>query len=62
MIHKQTKLKYIPKNQKTSYSSICEIFDLNFKKILRLVPLLPAIKDDFIAMKDSCNDLILSNI
>ena len=59
MIHKQTKLKYIPKNQKTSYSSICEIFDLNFKKILRLVPLLPAIKDDFIAMKDSCNDLHL---
>ena len=59
MIHKQTELKYITKNQKTSYSSICEIFDLNFKKILRLVPLLPAIKDDFIAIQDCCNDLHL---
>ena len=59
MIHKQTKLKYIPKNQKTSYSSICEIFDLNFKKILRLIPLLPSIKDDFVVIKKPSNDLFL---
>ena len=35
------------------------MFDLNFKKICRLIPLLPAIKDDYIAVKDSLNILHL---
>ena len=36
-----------------------ELFDLNFIKICRLIPLLPAITDDYIAKKDSLKNLHL---
>ena len=49
MIDDQTQIRIIyEQRRKVSYSNICELFDLNFRKICRLVPLLPAIKDDYI--------------
>ena len=59
MMNKQNHIKHIPRSQRTSYSNICEIFELNFIKIARLVPLLPSIKDNFIAIKSPNNDLHL---
>ena len=60
MIDDQAQIRIIYQQQKkVSYSNICELFDLNFKKICRLIPLLPAIKDDYIAVKDSLNNLHL---
>ena len=53
----QTQLIY--KKAKVTYSSLSEVFDLNFKKISRLVPLLPSIKDDLIGVKKPSNDLYL---
>ena len=45
MIDDQAQIRVIYEQQKkVSYSNICELFDLNFKKICRLIPLLPAIK------------------
>jgi hypothetical protein len=41
------------------YSNICELFETNFQRICRLIPLLPAIKDDHVAFKESCNELHL---
>ena len=55
MIDDQAQIRVIYEQQKkVSYSNICELFDLNFKKIYRLIPLLPAIKDDYIAKNGSC--------
>ena len=60
MIDDQAQIKLIYKQQKKlSYSNIFELFDLNFKKICRLIPLLPAIKDDYIAKKDLLKNLHL---
>ena len=60
MIDDQAQIRIIYQQQKkVSYSNICELFDLNFKKICRLIPLLPAIKDDYIAVKDSLPNLHL---
>ena len=60
MIDDQTQIRIIyEQRRKVSYSNICELFDLNFRKICRLVPLLPAIKDDYIAVKDSLPNLHL---
>ena len=54
MIDDQDQIRVIYEHQKkVSYSNICELFDLNFKKIYRLIPFLPLIKDDYIAVKDS---------
>ena len=52
-----TKLMY--SKEKVSYSNISDIFELNFKKILRLVPLLPSINHDYLAIKAPSNDLHL---
>ena len=52
----RTKLIY---SKRVSYSNLSEVFETNFKKILRLVPLLPSITDDFIAIKKPSNDLYL---
>ena len=47
-------------NQKTvTYSNISDIFELNFKKISRLIPLLPSINSDFVGIKKPSNDLFL---
>ena len=60
MIDDQVQIRVIyEQEKKVSYSNICELFDLNFKKICRLIPFLPAIKDDYIATKDSLNNLHL---
>ena len=60
MIDDQDQIRVIYEHQKkVSYSNICELFDLNFKKICRLIPLLPTIKDDYIAVKDSLKNLHL---
>ncbi|MGE4594442.1 MAG: DUF1249 domain-containing protein [Gammaproteobacteria bacterium] len=42
-----------------NYSNICELFENNFQKICRLIPLLPSIKDDHMALKDERNNLHL---
>ena len=53
----QTKLIYY--KEKVTYSSLSEVFELNFKKISRLVPLLPLVKGDLIGIKKPSNDLYL---
>ena len=53
------KTKLIYSKKRVSYSSLSEIFETNFKKISRLVPLLPSITEDFIAIKKPSNDLYL---
>ena len=42
-----------------NYSNMCELFEYNFEKICRLIPLLPAIKDSHLAFKKNCNKLHL---
>ena len=60
MIDDQAQIRIIYEQQKkVVYSNIYELFDLNFKNICRLIPLLPAIKDDYIAVKDSLINLHL---
>lgn len=53
----QTKLIY--KKDRVTYSSLSEIFEINFIKISRLIPLLPSIKEDYIGIKSTSNDLHL---
>ncbi len=53
----QTKLIY--KKDRVTYSSLSEIFEINFIKIFRLIPLLPSIKEDYIGIKSTSNDLHL---
>ena len=59
MINEQIQKKLIYNKQKASYSNICELFELNFIKIMRLVPILAFIKNDYIAKVISSNDLYL---
>jgi uncharacterized protein YqiB (DUF1249 family) len=59
MIIEQAQSELIYYQEKVSYSNICDLFDLNFKKIFRLVPLLPSIKNDCISVKSSLNKLYL---
>ena len=59
MIIKQARSELIYYQEKVSYSNIYDLFELNFKKIFRLVPLLPSIKNDCIAVKSSLNNLYL---
>ena len=53
----QTKLIYNKK--KVTYSSLSDVFEINFKKISRLVPLLPSVKGDLIGIKKPSNNLYL---
>ena len=55
----QIRTKLIYNKKRVSYSKLSEVFETNFKKISRLVPLLPSITDDFIAIKKPSNDLYL---
>ena len=51
MTNDQILNKLIYNQKKVTYSNISDIFELNFKKISRLIPLLPSIKDDFVGIK-----------
>ena len=59
MMNDQAQTKLIYNKEKVTYSSLSEVFDLNFKKISRLVPLLPSVKGDLIGIKKPSNDLYL---
>ena len=59
MMDDQIQTKLIYKKDKVYYSSLSEVFEINFKKISRLVPLLPSVKEDLIAIKKPSNDLFL---
>ena len=59
MIIEQARSELIYYQEKVSYSNIYDLFELNFKKIFRLVPLLPSIKNYCIAEKSSLNNLYL---
>lgn len=59
MMNDQIHTKRIYNQQRVTYSNLYEIFELNFKKISRLVPFLPSIKEDFVGIKRPSNDLHL---
>lgn len=59
MIIEQARSELIYYQEKVSYSNIYDLFELNLKKIFRLVPLLPSIKNNCIAVKSSLNKLYL---
>ena len=59
MMNDQIQTKRIYNQQRVTYSNLYEIFELNFKKISRLVPFLPSIKEDFVGIKRPSNDLHL---
>ena len=59
MMNDQAQTKLIYNKEKVTYSSLSEVFDLNFKKISRLVPLLPSVKGDLIGIKKPSNNLYL---
>ena len=53
----QTRLIY--NKEKITYSNLSEVFEINFNKISRLVPLLPSVKVDLIGIKKPSNNLYL---
>ena len=59
MMNDQAQTKLIYNKGKVTYSSLSDVFELNFKKISRLVPLLPSVKGDLIGIKKPSNDLFL---
>ena len=59
MMNDQAQTKLIYNKEKVTYSSLSDVFELNFKKIARLVPLLPSVKGDLIGIKKPSNDLYL---
>jgi len=59
MMNDQAQTKLIYNKEKATYSSLSDVFELNFKKISRLVPLLPSVKGDLIGIKKPSNDLYL---
>ena len=59
MMNDQAQTKLIYNKEKVTYSSLSDVFELNFKKISRLVPLLPSVKRDLIGIKKPSNDLYL---
>ena len=59
MMNDQAQTKLIYNKKKATYSSLSDVFELNFKKISRLVPLLPSVKGDLIGIKKPSNDLYL---
>ena len=59
MMNDQAQTKLIYYKEKVTYSSLSEVFELNFKKISRLVPLLPSVKGDLIGIKKPSNNLYL---
>ena len=59
MMKDQAQTKLIYNKEKVTYSSLSDVFELNFKKISRLVPLLPSVKGDLIGIKKPSNNLYL---
>ena len=59
MMNDQAQTKLIYNKEKATYSSLSDVFELNFKKISRLVPLLPSVKGDLIGIKKPSNNLYL---
>ncbi len=59
MMNDQLKTKLIYIKERVTHSNLLEIFEINFIKIARLVPLLPLIKEDFIGIKSASNNLYL---
>ena len=59
MMNDQAQTKLIYNKEKVNYSSLSDVFELNFKKISRLVPLLPSVKENLIGIKKPSNDLYL---
>ena len=59
MMNDQAQTKLIYNKEKVTYSSLSDVFELNFKKISRLVPLLPSVKGDLIGIKKPSNNLYL---
>ena len=59
MMNDQAQTKLIYNKEKVAYSSLSDVFELNFKKISRLVLLLQSVKGDLIGIKKHSNDLYL---
>ena len=59
MMNDQIQTRLIYNKEKISYSNLSEVFEINFNKISRLVPLLPLVKDDLIGIKEPSNNLYL---
>ena len=59
MMNDQAQTKLIYNKGKVTYSSLSDVFELNFKKISRLVPHLPSVKGNLIGIKKPSNDLYL---
>ena len=59
MMNDQIQTKLIYNKQKVTYKNLSEIFELNFIKISRLIPLLASITGDTIGIKSQSNDLFL---
>ena len=59
MMNDQIQTRLIYNKEKITYSNLSEVFEINFNKISRLVPLLPLVKDDLIGIKNPSNNLYL---
>ncbi len=59
MMNDQIQTKLIYNQQRVTYENLFEIFELNFIKISRLIPLLASINQDTIGVKSTLNDLFL---
>ena len=59
MMNDQIQTRLIYYKEKITYSNLSEVFEINFNKISRLVPLLPLVTDDLIGIKKPSNNLYL---
>ena len=59
MMNDQIQTRLIYNKEKITYSNLSEVFEINFNKISRLVPLLPLVKDDLTGIKKPSNNLYL---
>ena len=59
MMNDQIQTRLIYNKEKITYSNLSEVFEINFNKISRLVPLLPLVNDDLIGIKKPSNNLYL---
>ena len=59
MMNDQIQTKLIYNQKRVTYKNLFEIFELNFIKISRLIPLLASINQDTIGVKSTLNDLFL---
>ena len=59
MMNDQIQTRLIYNKEKITYSNLSEVFEINFNKISRLVPLLSLVKNDLIGIKKPSNNLYL---